>query len=56
MKTESMTLDQIDKAYFDHGTISHEDMESYVQAWNNTPGRFTTAKIGVNHIYLIDRK
>lgn len=56
MKTDNLTLDQIDKAFFDHGTISREDMESYVDLWNNTAGRFTVAKIGANYIYTQERR
>ena len=53
---ENCTLADMDRGYFDHGSVSKEDMIEYLQLWNDTPGRFTVAKLGADHVYQIDKK
>jgi hypothetical protein len=52
---ENFTLEDMDKAFFDFGTVTKEELSDYIARWNETPGRFTTAKIGASHIYMVSR-
>jgi hypothetical protein len=50
---EDFTLADMDRAFFDFGTVTKEELSDYVARWNETPGRLTTAKIGANHVYVL---
>jgi hypothetical protein len=52
-KMKNMTIAEIDKAHFDRGEFGRADVVEYVKLWNETPGRFTEARIGVNCIYTV---
>lgn len=51
----SLSLKEVSDLFGD-GFYTFTEMEEYVKEWNNTPGRFTTAKIGVNYIYQVSKE
>ena len=44
------SLNQIEKM-FHEGTITEEEVETYLLMWNATPGRFTVATFSGYNIY-----
>lgn len=47
---KNYSLNQIEKMYHE-GVITKNDVEEYIKAWNETPGRFTTATFSGYNIY-----
>jgi hypothetical protein len=45
------SLEQVDKL-FGEGKLKQEQIGAWVEVWNDTPGRLTTAKVMVNYIHL----
>ena len=43
MVLKGMSLQQVEDAYR-YGTVSDKDLLEYLEQWNATPGRFTTAE------------
>jgi hypothetical protein len=50
----SLSLKEVSDLFGD-GVFSLEEVQQYVDVWNNTSGRFTTAKIGMNYIYQVNK-
>ena len=55
MKYKHLSLVQIE-SYYRYGSVSDADLAEYLEAWNATPGRFTTAEWRDGAIRQTERK